>query len=406
MEGHVGYLKNLSRAVLGRSINYDEMYAKFHMLNSGASIGAITPNVSLQMTAVFAAVKLLSESMAMLPLSLYKKTGDKTEQAQDHTLHKLLKYRPNNEVNIFSFKQSFVASMLLQGSAYIHKGMNIYGDTVELNVLLPQYVYKERINGKIYYNYTDKNGSRKLTFEEVINIPYFTLNGIDGLSPIGVCRKSVGLGLKAESHAEFYYDNGGKPNGFIKVPQPLTDLAYGRMKNSFNENYGGSNSFKTGILEGGADYVGIPLNMKDAQFIESRKFQVSEIARIFSVPPHKIGDLEKATFSNIEEQNIEFATTSIIPFATKIEEALNFHLLTAQERESGYYFKFNTSAILRGNEEAQNKSFALGRQWGWLNVNEIRALKELNPIDGGDTYLSPLNMTDITNPTQGGTPNA
>lgn len=402
----MGYFSNIARALVGRSINYDEMYDKFHMLNSGSSIGNVTPNVSLQMTAVFAAVKLLSESIAMLPLSLHKKTGDKTEQALDHMLYKLLKYRPNNEVNIFSFKQSFVASMLLQGSAYIHKGMNIYGDTVELNVLLPQYVYKERINGKIYYNYTDKNGSRKLTFEEVINIPYFTINGIDGLSPIGVCRKSVALGLKAENHAELYYDNGGKPNGFIKAPQKLTDEAYERLKKSFNENYGGNNSFKTGILEGGADYIGIPLNMKDAQFIESRKFQVSEIARIFGVPPHKIGDLEKATFSNIEEQNIEFATTSIIPFATKIEEALNFHLLTTKERESGYFFKFNANALLRGNIQARYEAYTKGRNWGWLSVNEIRELEDLNPIENGDVYLEPLNMVEAGKPTQGGTPNA
>lgn len=402
----MGYLSNIGRALIGRSINYDEMYAKFHMLNSGASVGAITPNISLQMSAVFASVKLLSESMAMLPLSLHKKTGNKTEQAVEHTLYKLLKYRPNNEVNIFAFKQSFVASMLLQGSAYIHKGMNIYGDTVELNVLTPQYVHKERINGKIYYNYTDKNGTRKLSFEEVVNIPYFTLNGIDGLSPIGVCRKSVSLGLQAENHAELYFTNGGKPNGFIKTPQKLTNEAYDRLKNSFNENYGGNNSFKTGLLEGGADYVGIPLNMKDAQFIESRKFQVSEIARIFGVPPHKIGDLEKATFSNIEEQNIEFATTSIIPFATKIEEALNFHLLTTSEREFGYFFKFNANALLRGNIQARYEAYTKGRNWGWLSVNEIRELEDLNPIENGDVYLEPLNMVEAGKSIEGGTQNA
>ena len=146
--------------------------------------------------------------------------------------------------------------------------------------------------------------------------------------------------------------------------------------------------------------------MKDAQFIESRKFQVSEIARIFGVPPHKIGDLEKATFSNIEEQNIEFATTSIIPFATKIEEALNFHLLTTKERESGYFFKFNANALLRGNIQARYEAYTKGRNWGWLSVNEIRELEDLNPIENGDVYLEPLNMVEAGKPTQGGTPNA
>ena len=382
-----------------------ELFNKFHAMNVGmSSVGAVTPPVALQMTAVFASVRLLSESIAMLPLNLYKRDGRNKDIATNHPLYGLIKYKPNQDMNSFVFMQTLVASMLLRGSGYIQRVVNKYGNTLELCVLLPQYVSKKRVNGSIIYTYSDGYTNRDFRQDEITNIPYFTTNGVDGLSPIGVCRNAVKLGLTAENHATFFYENGAKPSGFIKTPGVLSDDAYNRLRKSVNDNYVGSNSFKVGILEGGSEYQGVTLNLKDAQFIESRKFQVSEIARIYGVPPHKIGDLEKATFSNIEQQNTDFAVSSIQPLCTKIESALNASLLTSKEIEQGYYFKFNLAALLRGDIASRGTYYGQGRQWGWLSANDIRDLEDENPIEGGDIYLQPVNMMDASNPTnQGGT---
>ena len=396
----MGYLKRLSNAIFNRNVDFEQLYYQLHATNSGTAISTVTPNVAMQMTAVFACVKLISQSIGMLPLNIYKSDGKTRQIATNHPIYPLLKAKPNQDMNTYQFKEAIAAAMCLQGAGYIQKVRSVNGKILELNFLLPQSVGKQRVNGKISYTYTDYIGTtHHFTNDEVINIPYFSIDGINGLSPISVCRESVKLGLTTEKHANLFYENGGKPNGAVEVPTTLTDAAYDRLKTSFNESYGGSNSYKTAIFEGGAKWANITMTARDAEFIATRKFQISEIARIFSVPPHLIGDLDKATFSNIEQQNIEFATYTIAPLTTKIEDALNAYLLTESELQQGFYFRFDLSALLKGDLKSRFDSYAVARQWGWMSANEIRALEDQNPIEGGDIFLKPLNMGDLKDPT-------
>lgn len=410
----VGYLKNIVNAV--RGVDFEKLYYQYHINTAGASAIAVNEQTAMRMTAVFSCVKLISETIGTIPLNLMVTNGTERKIAVNHPLYSLLRNKPNPDMNITQLKEAIASSMLLHGEGFIQKVITQSGKVLELCFLYPQNVTKLRQNGQIVYKYTPYSAyplsasskSVTLSQQEVVNIPYFTLDGINGISPITYCRESVQLGLIAEQHANLFYQNGGKPSGVIEVPQTLTDDAYNRMKNGFNDAYGGMNSFKTAVLEGGSKYQVIPISAKDAQFIETRKFQISEIARIFRVPPHMIGDLDKATFSNIEQQSIEFAKYTIAPLAAKIEAALNACLLSDTEISQGYYFKFNLDALMRGDLQSRYTAYATARQWGWMSINDIRHLEDMNPIDGGDTYLQPLNMVDTNNPnlTKGDIPSA
>lgn len=194
-----------------------------------------------------------------------------------------------------------------------------------------------------------------------------------------------------------FYDNGGKPNMALSIPQTFKDAtAFERLKTSINTGFSGKNSYKTVVLEGGAELKTLTMTAKDAEFIATRKFQKSEIATMFNVPAHMVGDLDKATFSNIEQLSINFEKFTISPLATKIEAVLNASLLTDSEQKQGYYFKFNTDALLRGDIKTRYDAYAVGRQWGWMSANDVRELEDLEEIENGDMYLVPLNMTDAS----------
>lgn len=400
----MGYFKNLVNAV--RGVDFDKLYYQYHLNTAGASAVAVNEQTAMRMTAVFSCVKLISETIATIPLNLMVTNGKERKIAVNHPLYPLLRNKPNPDMNITQLKEAISTSMLLHGEGFIQKVVTQSGKVLELGFLYPQNVTKLRQNGQIIYQYTPYTAYPltsevhpvRLSSAEVVNIPYFTLDGINGVSPITYCRETVKLGLIAEQHASLFYQNGGKPNGVVQVPQSLTDEAYARLKNGFNDAYGGMNSFKTAVLEGGATYTSIPISARDAQFIETRKFQISEIARIFRVPPHMIGDLDKATFGNIEQQSIEFAKYTIAPLASKIEASLNACLLSDAEIDLGYYFKFDLDALMRGDMKTRYDSYAVARQWGWLSINDIRHSEDMNPIEGGDTYLQPLNMVDTNNP--------
>jgi HK97 family phage portal protein len=391
----------LSRFGFGkRSSEFSDIFAR-------TGVTSVTADNAMKVATVFACVRLLSETIATLPLNLMQDYKGKKRHADNHPLYYLLRNKPNQDMNAVQLKEALMASMCLRGNGYLQKVQTRGGQIVELPFLDAARMSMQRLsNGSILYYYTSKTGKQyTFTPDEIVNIPYFSLNGVEGVTPITMCRDGIGLAMTAEAHAKRFYENGGKPNAVLEIPATFSsDEAFKRLKDSFNTSFGGENSYKTAVLEGGATLKTVQMTAKDAEFIATRKFQKSEIAAMFNIPPHLIGDLEKATFSNIEQQSIEFEKFTIRPLVTKIEAALNVSLLTENEQRQGYYFRFNTDALLRGDMKSRYDSYAVARQWGFMNGNEIRELEDMESFEGGDTYWMPVNMTDAANPTnKGGT---
>lgn len=404
----MGYLRNLALSIVGKREEVAIGSKEFYQLFSNGGISTITPDNAMKVTTVFACVRLLSETIATLPISLIQDYNGKRRHANEHPLYYLLKTKPNSDMNSVQLKEAVMASMCLRGNGYLQKVKTRGGAIVSLPFLdASRMTLYTQADGTYYYIYTKKSGSQvRFTPDEIVNIPYFSLNGVEGITPIEICAQGIGLALTAENHAKMFYDNGGKPNMAIEVPQSLSDPAYARLKKSFEQAYSGKNSYKTAILEGGATAKTLTMSAKDAEFIATRKFQKSEIAAMFNIPPHLIGDLEKATFSNIEQQSIEFEKFTIRPLVTKIEAVFNTSLLTEQEQRQGYYFKFNTDALLRGDMKSRYEAYQIAIGNAIKSPNECRALEDEEPYEGGDDFWMPLNYQNITNPTQGGTPNA
>lgn len=392
----MGYFKNIALSLIGKREEVVVGSKEFYELFAKSGISTITADNAMQVATVFACVRVLSETIATLPLNLMQEKNGKRRHASEHHLYSLLKTKPNKDMNSVQLKEALMASMCLRGNGYLQKVTTRGGSIVELPFLdASRMQLQTRSDGTYYYLYTKKSGTQiKFEPDEVINVPYFSLNGITGLTPIELCRQGIGLAMTAENHAKMFYDNGGKPNMAIEIPQTLSEIAYDRLKKSFNEAYSGKNSYKTAILEGGATAKTLTMTAKDAEFIATRKFQKSEIATMFNVPAHMVGDLEKATFSNIEQLSINFEKFTIRPLATKIEAVLNASLLTDKEQKEGYYFKFNTDALLRGDIKTRYDAYAVGRQWGWMSANDVRELEDLEEVENGDMYLVPMNMTD------------
>lgn len=369
-------------------------------LSSYSSTGvSVTSETALQASAVFACVRVLSESEAMLPLVLYRQNGRNREKAVDHPLYRILHDAPNPEMTSFNFRQTLMAHLCLRGNAYVYieyAGPKIAGlwplnpDGVQIVV--------ERDTGLLFYGVQlpERFGGewRFLTPEYVWHLRGLGSDGIKGYNPIRLAREAIGLSLAAEGYGASFFGNNAEP-GFVLVhPGKLNDEAYRRLRDSWeNRHKGFENAHKVAILEEGMRPEKLGISPEDAQFLETRKFQINEIARIFRVPPHMIADLDRATFSNIEHMGLEFVMYSLMPWLVNIEQSVNAYLLSPAERGK-YYAKHTLSGLLRGDVESRYRAYATARQWGFMSVDEIRELEELNPLpDGqGQIYLTPLNM--------------
>ena len=252
--------------------------------------------------------------------------------------------------------------------------------------------------GKLTYTYTTSEGRmEQLNPEDVLHIPGLGFDGVMGYSPIALEKAAIGLGIAAEEYGSKFFQNGARPSGILTHPNTVKDPA--ALRASWNAAYGGSgNASRVAVLEEGMTFVPLSMPNNEAQFLETRKFQVTEICRIFRVPPHMIGDLERATFSNIESQNISFAVHTIRPWLVRIEQAINKTLIPENEKDR-YYAQFNIDGLMRGDYKSRMEGYAIARQNGWMSANDIRALENLNPIseeEGGNAYLVNGNMIPIS----------
>jgi len=365
---------------------------------SSAAGKAVNPRTAVQMTAVYACVRVIAETVASLPLHVYQYTDEGSEKALSHPLYRILHDEPNSEMTSFILRETMLTHLLLWGNSYCQILRDGRGRILGLYPLLPEKMQVDRDNnGTLLYDYTAQGGSvARLRPEDVLHIPGLGFDGIIGYSPIALEKNAIGLGMAAEEYGSRFFSNGATPSGVLTHPNTVKNPA--ALRESWNAAYGGSaNSGKVAILEENMKFERISMPNNEAQFLESRKFQVAEICRIYRVPPHLVGDLEHATFSNIEHQAISFGVHTIRPWLIRIEQAMNRALFSEKDK-SHFYVRFNMDGLLRGAYKERMEGYAIGRQNGWLSANDIRELENMNPLsdeDGGNAYLVNGNMLPI-----------
>ena len=375
-------------------------------LGGSTSGKAVTERSAMQMTAVYSCVRILAEAIAGLPLHLYtyKDDGGK-EKAIGHPLYLLLHDEPNPEMSSFVFRETLMTHLLLWGNAYAQIIRNGKGEVVALYPLMPNRMTVDRdSSGQLFYSYqmnnmdapTMKAGTVILKPSDVLHIPGLGFDGLVGYSPIAMAKNAIGLAIATEEYGAKFFANGATPGGLLEYPGTVKDPD--RVRESWNKGFSGSqNAGKVAILEEGMKYTPISIAPEQAQFLETRKFQINEIARIFRVPPHMVGDLEKSSFSNIEQQSLEFVKYTLDPWVVRWEQSLSRALFTPEEKKR-YFFKFNVEGLLRGDYQSRMNGYATARQNGWMSANDIRELENLDRIpaeDGGDLYLINGNMLPL-----------
>ncbi|WP_345969633.1 phage portal protein [Sulfurimonas sp. HSL1-6] len=373
------------------------------MFGGASKSGAnVTQKTALEHSTVYACVKIVSESMASLPLSVYRnmtKNG-KTykEKALDHPLHFLLHDEPNDDMTSFTWIQVVLIVLLLRGNHYSQIVRSQAGRIIGIYPLDADRMTVVRLSsGKIGYIYRSESyGEVPLSAEEVLHFIGMSLDGIIGMSAITYNRNTIGMGITLEEFGGTLFKNGAYPSGVVtgEGVREMSDLAFKRFKDSFNEQYhGADNVGKTILLEDGFKFTPITISNKDGQYLESRKFTKAEIAAMFGVPLHKINELDKATFSNIEQQSLEFVIDAIRPWAVRMEKEMKRKLFTPAEKKT-YFVRFNLGALLRGDTESRYKAYESAITKGcWMTRNEARELEDLNPIEGLDDIIVPLNFT-------------
>jgi HK97 family phage portal protein len=367
----------------------------------------VNEHTAMQMTAVYSCVRILSETLAGLPLHVYKynNTGGK-EKYLKHPLYKLLHDEPNPEMTSFAFRETLMSHLLLWGNAYAQIIRNAKGEVIALYPLMPNKMTVDRdANGRLFYLYQrssedtpslGKDSQVYLTPADVLHIPGLGFDGLVGYSPIAMAKNAVGLAIATEEYGAKFFANGAAPGGVLEHPGTIKDPQ--KVKESWNAAYQGSaNSHRVAVLEEGMKYQPIGISPEQAQFLETRKFQINEIARIFRVPPHMLADLEKSSFSNIEQQSLEFVKYTLDPWVVRWEQSMCRVLLSDSEKPT-VFIKFNVDGLLRGDYASRMNGYATARQNGWMSANDIRELENLDRIPaelGGDFYLINGAMTKL-----------
>ena len=385
----------------------DSYHFSFAPFLFGKSISGKTVNEfsAMQNSAVYACVRILSESIAALPLHVYEYKNGGKERVPNHPLYYLLHDAPNDEMTSFQFRECSMAHLLLWGNSYAQILRNNLDNITGLYPLRPDRTSVERDdNGEIVYRYTPTTGENQhmkkptqitLSRRDVLHIPALGFDGLIGYSPIAMARNAIGVAIACEDFGAKFFENGAKPSGVLKVPHVLKDPQ--KLSDSWQSAYGGENAGRIAVLEEGVDYQQISIPPNDAQFLDTRKFQLNEIARIFRVPPHMLADLERATFSNVEHLSLEFVKFSLSPWVVRWEQALNKALFKPSER-GRFFVKLSVDGLLRGDYETRMCGYATAIQQGIMSVNEVRELEDMNPIsadEGGDLHLINGNMTKL-----------
>jgi HK97 family phage portal protein len=364
----------------------------------------VTDDNAIKISAVFACINIISNTIASLGCHLYQITSDGKKRDNSNYYYRLLRYLPNLETTAFEFWTMYIINLILTGDAFAYIKRDGNGFIKELWNIPTQNVkiYRNEKTRELYYVvYDDKNNKETYYPENIMHTRGLRFKDNDkSLNPINLAREAIGINIALEEYAAKYFKNGANSGGIVEVDGKLGEEAFIRFKDSFNEKYAGvGNSSKVLFLESGMKYTKLGNAPKDSQAIESRKFQVIEIARFFNVPPHKIMDLERATFSNIEQQNIDFAQSCIEPICERIEQTIYKSIFSEKEKKK-YFVKFNINKLLRADINSKRNYYTSGIQNGFLCPDDVRALEDMNKIpsdQNGGLYMVNGNMIPLKN---------
>ena len=362
----------------------------------------VNEDTALQTAAVFACVRILAETVASLPLITYRRLNDRAkERAKDFYLYPILHDSPNGEMTSMEWRETMQGHLALRGNAFSEIEFSNSGRVRGLWPLHPDKILlkRDKESDELFYEYRlpEKFGAAPKTLPawRVLHLRGLGSNGLVGYSPIAMARQAIGLSMATEEFGARYFGNGAQPGGVLEHPGILGEEGHKRIKASWDEAHGGlAKSHRIAIIEEGMKYQQVGIAPEDSQFLQTRKFQLSEIARFFRIPPHMLADLDRATFSNIEHMGIEFVVYTLSPWLTRWEQRMALSLLSENERKQ-YFIEHLVAGLLRGDIQSRYTAYATGRQWGWLSRNDVREIENMNPIEGGDDYLSPLNMTKL-----------
>lgn len=383
----------LLRAVHPRDPALADWLGISNMTAAGVSV---TADTALRVAAVYSCVRVLAETLASLPLIVYRrKRGGGKERATDHWLYPLLHNVPNDWMTSFSWREMQMAHLCLRGVAYsrmVPAGRRRY----QLVPIHPDRVRPTRLeSGRLAYEVQLDSGKWAAVLqEEMLRIPFMTLDGLNPITPIQAQREAIGAAFAAQDYGSRFWANDARPTGgWIEMEGVFKDdEAAKNFRAKWQEAMTGANRHQTAFLPKGMKYHPMSLTMEDAQFLDTRKLQRAEIAGIYRVPPHLIGDLDRATWGNIEHQSINFVTYTMQPWLARWEQELTRSLLTEQEQEE-YFVEFLVDGLLRGDATARSNYFRTAVLTGWMNRNEVREIENMNRTNGLDEFLTPLNMT-------------
>lgn len=364
------------------------------LFGAGDTDYSVTPDTATRAATVYACTRVLAETLGMLPVQIFRRTdsGERL-QAREHRLWPTLTRRPNGWLTPQEWREIGTQDMCLRGAAYYE--IRQRGRQVELDRLPTHLVEPSVVAGRIGYDYQAPGGRRRLLQDEVLRVSYLTRDGVRPISPVRHHADTIGLALSATSYARNFLANGGRPPGILKAQGALNKEQRDTLIDWFAEQFRGRKAGGTPVVPKGLEYEAIGISNSDAQLLEMARWTVTEICRIYRVPPHMVQDLSQAKWANIEAQQIDFVVHTITPWVTRWEQSLTRSLLTDDEQDE-YYVEFNLRGLLRGDTLTRYQAYGLGRQWGWLSANDIRTLENQPQIEGGDVYLSPSNMQPST----------
>ena len=372
----------------------------WNFLFGGTTSGkAVNERTAMQTSAVYACVRILAESVAGLPLHVYERTANGSKSTKpSHPLYRLLHDEPNREMTSFVFRETLMSHLLLWGNAYAQIIRDGRGFPIALYPLLPDRMAVDRNeSGELVYTYQSDKGQVKLRRENVLHIPGLGFDGLIGYSPIAMAKNAVGLALATEDYGAAFFANGANPGGVLEHPGVIKPEQADRLRESWQSQFGGANAHKVAVLEEGLKFHQMSIPPEQAQFLETRKFQINEIARIFRVPPHMVGDLEKSSFSNIEQQSLEFVKYTLDPWVVRWEQSLQQALILPSEKAT-IFIKFNLDGLLRGDYQSRMQGYSTGIQNGFMSVNDVRSLEDMNLLtaeEGGDLHFVNGNMVKL-----------
>ena len=365
----------------------------------------VTDRTAMQHIAVYACVRVLSEAIAQLPLHVYKYNDKGKERVPQHPLYFLLHDQPNPEMTSFVFRETLMSHLLIYGNAYAQIIRNGRGDVLGLYPLMPDKMKVDRDEKNrliyIYSRYDEANPNLKeqgdivLYVDEVLHIPGLGFDGLVGYSPIALAKNAIGISIACEEYGASFFGNGASPSGVLEHPGVIKNPE--RVRDAWQRAYGGRNAHKVAVLEEGMKFTPIAIPNNEAQFLETRKFQIEEIARMYRVPLHMIGDLDHATFSNVEHLSLDFVKYSLDPRIVRWEQSLQKALLSDSEKGQ-YFVKFNVDGLLRGDYASRMQGYATARQYGWMSANDIREKEDMNMLseeEGGNLYLVNGSFTKL-----------